>query len=199
MSNKKARTSADTANKKRTKRSSSKTVTQVPSASTKAAETKRPSLEVIACMANCAGSCKDSMEFNFDLRDNRTGFVYRNLVATKDEGEWSVRFPSSLHTSMKTDLPQLSSVGALNSKVKVDDTTMDEIEEAIIIELERWSRNLFALAEVAADQDSGFKEYRKAFTARVKEYDSLIDYSLFGDQDVPREALDKFAKWPLRV
>src|ERR1035438_5638334 len=62
-------------------------------------EVSKPVFEIIACFANCAGFPRnvvkpfdkiysyERIEYIFDLRDNRTGLVYKGLFASKG-GEW---------------------------------------------------------------------------------------------------------------
>jgi hypothetical protein len=58
----------------------------------KVIERSRPKLEVIACVANCAGFYRCGIQVIFDLRDNETGKVFKGLVAMRVEDEWSLPF-----------------------------------------------------------------------------------------------------------
>ena len=129
-------------------------------------EVSKPVFEIIACFANCAGFPRnvvkpfdkiysyERIEYIFDLRDNRTGLVYKGLFASKG-GEWDLPF---LTNTNQGTLPLLSALKVklpLPSEYYAD---LADYEDIIVAELNRWSRNLLALVEYEDKRDDGFDE-----------------------------------------
>jgi hypothetical protein len=68
-----------------------------------------------------------------------------------------------------------------------------DFEDIIIAELNRWSRNLFAMVDYERELDEGFDEYVETLTELVKDYKGFR-CELNNDDD----GYAKFAKFPLR-
>lgn len=164
------------------------------SGSTSAANIGRPALEVIACMANCAGVPETGIRFTFDLRDNRTGRVHTRLRACKLEGEWHIDgvWPGELPEV--EDVPVLSALQGKRSFVDGEEHEVSERHQVVSEELDRWSRNLFSLAEEESQLDEGLDDFKKCLADIETEYG--VEFDGNGKRD--EVAYDKYWKWPLR-
>jgi hypothetical protein len=162
-------------------------------------------VEIIACFANCAGfprlfpnleepnqlaDLEDRIEYIFDLKDHRTGRLYKSLFAHREGDAWCL--PFLFYVNQGASLPLLSALEAtpLPSKYYAD---IVDYEDIIIAELNRWSRNLFALAAFEREMDEDFDEYVTVLTQLVEEYDKF-ELDLDNDDD----GRAKFGNFPLR-
>jgi hypothetical protein len=151
----------------------------------------RSRLEVIACVANCAGIPDSSVRFTFDLCNKLTGHVDSGLLADRGYGEWILVcvWPIDIWPITLPDVEDLPVLSDLRGERKfVEDVpalaglarepfVADraypewwELQKEVERELERWCRNLFAMAEVESQQDEGFDEYEEGLQDIEKEY-----------------------------
>jgi hypothetical protein len=68
-------------------------------------DTPRPSLEVIACVRNCAGNCEEGVQYIFDLRNNETKYVYESLIGIHKDEKWNFPFLDSSNISIEIVMP----------------------------------------------------------------------------------------------
>ena len=150
-------------------------------------------MEVVACFANCAGFPVDFVRdeidgggyirYVFDLKDNRSGRIYENLFARKAEGMWELPFLD--YRNDGDGMPLLSVLANPPLKTAVHYADIKEFRDIIEDELDRWSRNLFAMADCDSDLDD-FDEYTRTFTRLVEEFEAA------------EEEWPKFGMYPLR-
>jgi hypothetical protein len=69
-------------------------------------------------------------------------------------------------------------------------------EDIIRAELNRWSRNLFAMADCERDLDEGFDDYVTTLTELVEEYKTVSERTEFDDNGTDWRT--KFDSFPLR-
>src|ERR1035438_2752236 len=88
-------------------------------------EVSKPVVEIIACFANCAGfprlfpnleepnqlaDLEDRIEYIFDLKDHRTGRLYKSLFAHREGDAWCL--PFLFYVNQGASLPLLSALEA---------------------------------------------------------------------------------------
>jgi hypothetical protein len=182
---------------------SSKITRATPPAKRRLTEVSKPVFEIIACFANCAGFPRnvvkpfdeiysyERIEYIFDLRDNRTGLVYKGLFASLG-GEWDLPF---LTNTNQGTLPLLSALKVKWPLSAEDYADLADYEDIIVAELNRWSRNLFALVEYEHKRDEGFDEYVAVMTEMTEEEQEYLKRQ--GNEQTDSSCL-KFHTFPLR-
>ena len=133
-------------------------------------------VEIIACFANCAGFADSFLkegallyphriEYVFDLKDNRTGRIYKSLFAAREDASWT--FPFLHYFNVDSGLPLLQALEIKQPTPKEYYADIADYEDIIIAELNRWSRNMFAMADYESDLDEGFDEYVETLTEQI--------------------------------
>jgi hypothetical protein len=168
-------------------------------------EVSKPVVEIIACFANCAGFanafleegelfCPHRIEYIFDLKDNRTGRIYKSLFAKKDHDRWEFAF--LYYFNVDSGLPLLRALEVKQPSPKEYYADIAGYEDIIIAELNRWSRNLFAMVDYERELDDGFDEYVEMLTELVEEHDEYIAKGV--DHNNADDGYAKFLRFPLR-
>ena len=161
---------------------SSKITRATPPGKPRITEVSKPVVEIIACFASCAGFPDDLLipkedrgnseliQYVFDLRDNRNGSIYKSLIARKSQGDWEL--PFFRLQNQNDELPLLSAIGQPwpGPSGASPDIVVAEYWDIIQAELNRWSRNLLAMASLDRDLDEGFGKYIAMLTALAEEY-----------------------------
>ena len=179
---------------------------ETPKATTKITEVSKPVVEIIACFANCAGFPDDFLdkedgfydsariEYVFDLKDNRTGRIYKSLFAYRVDTDW---FVACLYDSNSgSGLPMLRELEVKLPSPREYYADIKGYEDIIRAELNRWSRNLFAMADSERDLDEGFDDYVTTLTELVEEYKTVSERTEFDDNGTDWRT--KFDSFPLR-
>jgi hypothetical protein len=187
-------------------RDSSDITRATPQAKPRITEVSKPVVEIIACFANCAGfpspflnldelhsmsDLNDRIEYIFDLKDNRTGRLYKSLYARREGNKWHL--PCLVYVNEGIDLPLLSAPGVKWPSPSEYYTGIADYEDIIVAELNRWSRNLLALAAFEREMDEDFDDYVTVLTEMVEEHDKF-EFELNNRDD----GRAKFGKFPLR-
>ena len=161
---------------------SSKITRATPPGKPRITEVSKPVVEIIACFASCAGfpdgllrpqedrGNSELIQYVFDLKDNRNGTIYKSIIARKSQGDWEL--PFLLLQKQSDDLPLLSAIGQPwpGPSGASPDYVVVEYWDIIQAELNRWSRNLLAMASLDRDLDEGFGEYIAMLDTLVEEY-----------------------------